>query len=141
VGTPQLLVLSGIGPETDLQKLGITPLLDLPVGLNLADNPLNAIAMRMRELPERDIASVLAITEQHVHFATLGEKVGTGGTKWGLVPLVPAEARTPETISAMAAANEALLEEMQEQLNRTLILAFKVSCRKQGPAVFWQEEK
>jgi fatty acid omega-hydroxy dehydrogenase len=139
VGTPQLLVLSGIGPEADLQKLGITPLLDLPVGLNLADNPLNAIAIQMRELPERDIASVVAITEHHVHFASLGEKVGTGGTKWGLLPLLPPEARTPETINAMAAANEALSEEMQEQLNRTLTLAFKVRCREQGPAVFWPE--
>lgn len=38
--TPQLLKLSGIGPKHELQRLGITVLLDLPgLGCNLQDNP------------------------------------------------------------------------------------------------------
>ncbi len=36
--SPQLLMLSGIGPEAELRKLGIEPLVDLPgVGANLQD--------------------------------------------------------------------------------------------------------
>jgi choline dehydrogenase len=36
--TPQLLMLSGIGPASDLRQLGINPLIDLPgVGRNLQD--------------------------------------------------------------------------------------------------------
>jgi 4-pyridoxate dehydrogenase len=37
-GSPQLLMLSGIGPAGDLRTLGITPLIDLPVGRNLRDH-------------------------------------------------------------------------------------------------------
>jgi len=38
--SPQLLLLSGVGPADDLRKLGITPVLDLPaVGENLSEHP------------------------------------------------------------------------------------------------------
>ncbi|KAJ7673749.1 aryl-alcohol oxidase-like protein [Mycena polygramma] len=41
IGTPQLLMLSGIGPTEQLQTIGITPLLDLPdVGANLQDQSI-----------------------------------------------------------------------------------------------------
>ena len=40
VNTPQLLMLSGIGPRTELEKHGIRVVVDLPgVGANLADHP------------------------------------------------------------------------------------------------------
>jgi choline dehydrogenase len=39
-GSPQLLLLSGIGPPDELAKLGIEPVLDLPgVGRNLGEHP------------------------------------------------------------------------------------------------------
>ncbi|MDB5841350.1 MAG: glucose-methanol-choline oxidoreductase [Herminiimonas sp.] len=37
--TPQLLMLSGIGPAGHLQEMGIRPRVDLPVGKNLQDHP------------------------------------------------------------------------------------------------------
>jgi choline dehydrogenase-like flavoprotein len=37
--SPQLLMLSGIGPAEHLRELGIAPRLDLPVGGNLQDHP------------------------------------------------------------------------------------------------------
>jgi choline dehydrogenase-like flavoprotein len=41
VGSPQLLMLSGIGPASQLRKLGIDPVADLPgVGANLQDHPV-----------------------------------------------------------------------------------------------------
>ena len=39
-GSPQILMLSGIGPADDLAPFGIQPIVDLPVGRNLQDHPL-----------------------------------------------------------------------------------------------------
>ena len=36
--SPQLLMLSGIGPASHLRDMGIAPLVDLPVGQNLRDH-------------------------------------------------------------------------------------------------------
>ncbi len=38
IGSPQLLMLSGVGPKDDLTPLGIPVLTDLPVGQNLQDH-------------------------------------------------------------------------------------------------------
>ncbi|RDB19313.1 Pyranose dehydrogenase 1 [Hypsizygus marmoreus] len=41
IGTPQILLLSGIGPKEDLDKLNIITYVDIPdVGRNLVDHPL-----------------------------------------------------------------------------------------------------
>src|SRR5258708_15839558 len=43
IHTPRLLLLSGIGPQDDLDRLGIDTVVDLPgVGRNLQDHPLAA---------------------------------------------------------------------------------------------------
>ncbi|XP_054157690.1 L-sorbose 1-dehydrogenase-like [Oppia nitens] len=39
INTPQLLMLSGIGPAKDLRKFSIKVLADLPVGINLHNHP------------------------------------------------------------------------------------------------------
>jgi choline dehydrogenase-like flavoprotein len=41
IGTAQLLMLSGVGPQDHLRAVGVTPVLDLPgVGANLHDHPI-----------------------------------------------------------------------------------------------------
>jgi len=39
-GSPQILMLSGIGPAGELDRFGIPVVVDLPVGANLQDHPL-----------------------------------------------------------------------------------------------------
>ncbi|KAI9710292.1 MAG: hypothetical protein M1820_002786 [Bogoriella megaspora] len=53
--TPQLLMLSGIGPSSELVKHGIEQEMDLPVGLNLHDHPTTPVAFQLR-YPERGLA-------------------------------------------------------------------------------------
>jgi choline dehydrogenase len=44
IATPQLLMLSGVGPAAELEALGIKVVLDVPgVGKNLSDHPLAAV--------------------------------------------------------------------------------------------------
>ena len=46
--SPQLLMLSGIGPAAHLREIGIAPLVDLPVGENLRDHLAVMLAWRRR---------------------------------------------------------------------------------------------
>ncbi|WP_126283811.1 GMC family oxidoreductase [Burkholderia stagnalis] len=49
--TPQLLMLSGVGPATELARVGIRPLADLPgVGRNLQDHPDFIFGYRTRSV-------------------------------------------------------------------------------------------
>lgn len=50
VGTPQLLMLSGIGPKEHLMMHKIPIVADLPVGKNLQDHPYVAMPLRIDEL-------------------------------------------------------------------------------------------
>ena len=46
IGSPQILLLSGIGPREQLESFGIPVVLDLPgVGQGMADNPKNGITV------------------------------------------------------------------------------------------------
>ena len=50
IGSPQLLMLSGVGPAEPLQKLGIGVVKDLPgVGQNLRDHPLVPVRVRVTD--------------------------------------------------------------------------------------------
>jgi choline dehydrogenase len=46
IGSPAMLLRSGVGPRTELAALGIEPLVDVPgVGANLLDHPLASVAL------------------------------------------------------------------------------------------------
>jgi 4-pyridoxate dehydrogenase len=47
--TPQILMLSGIGPARHLREVGVAPLVDLPVGQNLQDHLAVFISFTRRE--------------------------------------------------------------------------------------------
>ncbi|KAI3704900.1 hypothetical protein L1987_75129 [Smallanthus sonchifolius] len=63
LGSPQLLMLSGIGPSKHLMGHGIKVLLDQPmVGQGLSDNPMNIILVPSRQPVEISLIEVVGIT-------------------------------------------------------------------------------
>lgn len=54
IGSPHLLLLSGVGPRADLDALGIPVVADLPVGVAFADHPDLAVGWRSRVPVERE---------------------------------------------------------------------------------------
>lgn len=63
IGSPKLLMLSGIGPEEELTKLNIHTLADLPVGRNLQDHALVPIVTSGKRGLETAIQIPLSIPE------------------------------------------------------------------------------
>lgn len=64
IGSPQLLLLSGIGPEEDLEKLNIPVVLDNQhVGKGMSDNPMNAIFIPTKKPVEQSLIETVGITK------------------------------------------------------------------------------
>ncbi|KAI7744736.1 hypothetical protein M8C21_015311, partial [Ambrosia artemisiifolia] len=63
LGSPQLLMLSGIGPKDQLDALNIKIVLEQPfVGQDMADNPLNVLFIPSPIRVERSLVQVVGIT-------------------------------------------------------------------------------
>ncbi|KAI5569935.1 hypothetical protein BDE02_12G111500 [Populus trichocarpa] len=64
LGSPQLLMLSGIGPANHLQAHGISVVVDQPmVGQGMADNPMNLLFIPSPLLVEVSLIQVVGITK------------------------------------------------------------------------------
>jgi choline dehydrogenase len=64
MGSPQLLMLSGVGPADHLRLFGITLVHDQPeVGQGMSDNPMNAIYVPSPSLVETSLIQVVGITQ------------------------------------------------------------------------------
>lgn len=67
IGTPQLLLLSGIGPKNDLRNHNIPVVLhNKYVGKGMADNPMNSIFIPTRSPPRQSLIETVGITEEGV---------------------------------------------------------------------------
>lgn len=63
IGSPQTLMLSGIGPKQHLEAHGIELVLDSPmVGQGMADNPMNVVVIPSPEPVEESLVQVVGIT-------------------------------------------------------------------------------
>uniref|UniRef100_A0A0D9W8F2 Glucose-methanol-choline oxidoreductase N-terminal domain-containing protein n=1 Tax=Leersia perrieri TaxID=77586 RepID=A0A0D9W8F2_9ORYZ len=116
MGSPQLLMLSGVGPADHLRSFGITLVLNQSaVGQGMSDNPMNAIYVPSPSPVEVSLIQVVGITEVGSYIE------GASGANWGFrsnqprnfgmfspqtgqLATVPPKQRTPEAIARAAEA-------------------------------------
>ncbi|XP_056849089.1 protein HOTHEAD-like [Raphanus sativus] len=81
LGSPQLLMLSGVGPSAQLQAQNITVVMDQPhVGQGMHDNPMNAVFIPSPVPVEVSLIEVVGITGEGTYIeAAGGENFGGGG--------------------------------------------------------------
>lgn len=64
IGSPQLLLLSGIGPRKDLEKMKIPLILDNQyVGKGMSDNPMNTIFIPTKKPVRQSLIQTVGITK------------------------------------------------------------------------------
>ncbi|KMZ64204.1 Glucose-methanol-choline (GMC) oxidoreductase family protein [Zostera marina] len=87
IGSPQLLMLSGIGPKKQLEKLGINVILDQPiVGQNISDVPMNAVFVPSPSPVDVSLVQVAGITHQDTYIEALSGLYIPGYTYDGPLP-------------------------------------------------------
>ncbi|KAL8141668.1 hypothetical protein V2J09_014700 [Rumex salicifolius] len=110
LGSPQILMLSGVGPKAHLKAHNIEVVLDQPnVGQGMSDNPMNAVYVPSPVPVEVSLIQVVGITHYGTYIeAASGENFGGGAStrdfglfspKIGQLSTVPPKQRTPEAIS------------------------------------------
>lgn len=68
IGSPHLLLLSGIGPRAELENFNISVVLENEfVGKGMADNPLNTIFVPTNEPVEQSLIQTVGITKLGVY--------------------------------------------------------------------------
>ncbi|KAF8400998.1 hypothetical protein HHK36_014301 [Tetracentron sinense] len=111
IGSPQLLLLSGIGPEADLKKMNIPVVHDNEfVGKGMSDNPMNTIFIPTKRPVEQSLIQTVGITKMGVYieassgFGQSGDSItcnhGLMSAEIGQLSTIPPMQRTPETIQA-----------------------------------------
>ncbi|KAI3713380.1 hypothetical protein L1987_71957 [Smallanthus sonchifolius] len=119
LGSPQLLMLSGIGPKVQLNAHNITVVLDQPmVGLGMSDNPMNAVFIPSPQPVEVSLIQIVGITHNGTYIeAASGENFAGGvrtqdygmfSPKIGQLSTVPPKQRTQEAIDKAVEAMKAL---------------------------------
>ncbi|KAL3833560.1 hypothetical protein ACJIZ3_008296 [Penstemon smallii] len=119
LGSPQLLMLSGLGPKDHLKAHNITVVLDQPlVGQGMSDNPMNAIFVPSPSPVEVSLIQVVGITHFGSYIeAASGENFagspqqrdfGMFSPKIGQLSTVPPKQRTPEALSRAIDSLQAL---------------------------------
>ncbi|KAL2235246.1 UNVERIFIED_CONTAM: Protein HOTHEAD [Sesamum indicum] len=119
LGSPQLLMLSGLGPADHLKAHNISIVLDQPlVGQGMSDNPMNAIFVPSPSPVEVSLIQVVGITTFGSYIeAASGENFAGGTTqrdfgmfspKIGQLSTVPPKQRTEEALAQAIKSMESL---------------------------------
>ncbi|XP_061364204.1 protein HOTHEAD-like [Gastrolobium bilobum] len=118
LGSPQLLMLSGVGPAHHLKAHNISVTLDQPfVGQGMSDNPMNAIFVPSPVPVEVSLIEVVGITNFGSYIEAASGENFSGGSKKdygmfspkiGQLSTVPPKQRTPEALAKAIESMETL---------------------------------
>ncbi|OMO66230.1 hypothetical protein COLO4_30680 [Corchorus olitorius] len=111
IATPQLLMLSGVGPKAELDKLNISKVLRNEfVGKGMADNPMNSVFVPTKQPVEQSLIQTVGITKMGVYieassgFGQSPDSIrchhGISSAEIGQLSTIPPKQRTPEAIQA-----------------------------------------
>ncbi|KAJ0804121.1 putative glucose-methanol-choline oxidoreductase, FAD/NAD(P)-binding domain superfamily [Helianthus annuus] len=111
IGSPQLLLLSGIGPKADLEKLNISVVHDNRfVGKDMSDNPMNAIYVPFNKPVKQSLIETVGITNKGVYIEAssgYGQSKdsitchhGIASPEIGQLSTIPPKQRTREAIES-----------------------------------------
>ena len=68
IGTPQMLLLSGVGPKAELEEMKISVVLNNKfVGQGMADNPLNTVFVPSKKPVKQSLIQTVGITKMGVY--------------------------------------------------------------------------
>lgn len=109
IGSPQLLLLSGIGPKHDLEKLNISVVhANNFVGKKMSDNPMNAIYVPFNRPVKQSLIETVGITKKGVYIEAssgYGQSKdsihchhGVASAEIGQLSTIPPKKRTHEAI-------------------------------------------
>ncbi|KAL6568252.1 hypothetical protein OROHE_003936 [Orobanche hederae] len=109
IGSPHLLLLSGIGPKAELEKFNIPVVLDNEhVGKEMTDNPLNTIFVPSKMPVEQSLIQTVGITKLGVYIEAssgFGQSTdsihcdhGIASAEIGQLSTIPPKQRTHEAI-------------------------------------------
>lgn len=111
IGSPQLLLLSGIGPRTDLKKMNISPVIEHKfVGKGMSDNPMNSVFVPMNRTVKQSLIQTVGITKRGVYieassgFGQTADSIrcnhGIMSAEIGQLSTIPPSQRTPQALKA-----------------------------------------
>ncbi|CAH9110384.1 unnamed protein product [Cuscuta epithymum] len=123
VGSPQLLLLSGIGPKAELERLKIPVVFDNEnVGKEMADNPLNTIFVPLKHNVPPSLIQTVGITKVGVYieasngFGQSQDSIhcdhGITSAEIGQLSTIPPKQRTNEAIEAFRRSKKNLPHEV-----------------------------
>ncbi|XP_031104933.1 protein HOTHEAD [Ipomoea triloba] len=122
IGSPQLLMLSGIGPKAELQKLNIPVVLDNEnVGKEMSDNPLNTIFVPLKQHVPPSLIETVGIPRMGVYieassgFGQSRDSIhchhGIASAEIGQLSTIPPKMRTKEAVEAFRKSKKNLPHE------------------------------
>ncbi|KAK2406375.1 protein HOTHEAD [Trifolium repens] len=119
IGSPQMLLLSGIGPKDELQNLNISVVLNNPfVGKGMIDNPMNTIFVPSNRPIHQSLIQTVGITKKGVYieassgFSQSNSSIhchhGIVSAEIGQLSTIPPKQRSIEAIQAYVKSKRVL---------------------------------